>query len=465
MPGQKNFIDVTAYNYQELVAGLSNKLTVDASSVRREAQPVNFGYAPQIHLRAAQGQPTEGGSVKLIATITDMGGGIGEVVWRVNGQTQGELAAPDIQAPPSVPNTVTLERTVHLAAGQKSIIDVTAHEYKGPAVGVSNPMTVDAFGVISELPLPRLFILAAGIDKYAMKDLKLNYAVSDAKAFVAAVTAIAGNLVEVIPRPALVDEDVTKSNLEKAFTDIASKARPEDVFVLFVSGHGKSIRGGYYFVPQDLDFKKSQSIPHDAIGPDWWETWLAKIEAQKTLLIFDTCESAAASGFVRGDALARQTVMEQLQHASGQNVIAGGRGAAYEGFEGHGILTAALLEVFRKAAGNPAEIEEVAVDGLTDYVTKRVPDISQKQYGIRQDPIRKLTGNNFPIGLKILPEGAPPECPDTDDFVIIREVLIGNEPLLPGFRVGVKMEGNRAAICRDRVKRGYVTEEMVARMR
>ncbi len=194
--------------------------------------------------------------------------------------------------------------------------------------------------------------------------------------------------------------------------------------------------------------------------------------SRQTLLIFDTCESAAASGFIRGDFLARQTVMEQLQHASGQNLIAGGREAAYEGFEGHGILTAALLEVFRKAATGPAGIEKVDVGGLANYVADRVPEISRQQYGILQDPVRKLSGNDFPVGLKVLPPPAPRQCPDAESFVVTQEAVAldaeaGQQNqirLPPGYRVGVKIEGERALICRDGRKLGYISKDVLARI-
>jgi hypothetical protein len=42
--------------------------------------------------------------------------------------------------------------------------------------------------------------------------------------------------------------------------------------------------------------RQRQNIEHDAVSQELWQEWLAKISAQKTLLIYDTCESAAASG-------------------------------------------------------------------------------------------------------------------------------------------------------------------------
>jgi len=78
--------------------------------------------------------------------------------------------------------------------------------------------------------------------------------------------------------------------------------------------------------------------------------WLAQITASKKVLILDTCESAAAAGLVRGRERERQTAMDQLQHATGDNLIAAARQAAYEGYRGHGVLTYTILEALTKSA-------------------------------------------------------------------------------------------------------------------
>ncbi len=70
---------------------------------------------------------------------------------------------------------------------------------------------------------------------------------------------------------ALRDGEVTKSGLEAAVNKLASEVKPTDVFVLFLSGHGRSIAGKYYFLQQNLDFAKGQSIEKDAISQDLWQ--------------------------------------------------------------------------------------------------------------------------------------------------------------------------------------------------
>ena len=38
-------------------------------------------------------------------------------------------------------------------------------------------------------------------------------------------------------------------NIEREMREIAARAKPADVFVLYLAGHGVSIEGNYYFIP------------------------------------------------------------------------------------------------------------------------------------------------------------------------------------------------------------------------
>ena len=122
--------------------------------------------------------------------------------------------------------------------------------------------------------------------------------------------------------------------------------------MLYLSGHGKSVAGRYYYYPQTLDFAHGQRVEQDGVGQDAWQAWIARIAAQKKVLIIDTCESSAAGGLVKGSVSTQRTAMDQLQHATGENLIAAARQAAFEGWHGHGVLTYALLEAMNKKQGS-----------------------------------------------------------------------------------------------------------------
>lgn len=246
--------------------------------------------------------------------------------------------------------------------------------------------------------------------------------------------------------------------------------------MLFLGGHGKSIAGRYYYYPQSIDFSAGHTVEKQGIGQDKWQAWLGSISAQKTLLVLDTCESNSAAGLVRGADSARQTAMDQLQYATGHNLIAAASQAAYEGYRGHGILTYALLEALDQKVDNGTD-DRVKVGVLANHVDERVPQISQQLLGIVQRPIRKLSGNDFPIGIRrpvLGTAGDRPTILTTPTHVLVRSELVreGTAPdapvgrtLAPGTQVrAVEFVGTWVVIARDGEKLGYVSADALARL-
>ena len=125
--------------------------------------------------------------------------------------------------------------------------------------------------------------------------------------------------------------------------------------------------------------------------------WLKKIPAQKSILVFDTCESTAAAGLTRGGR-ERETAIDRLRNATGRSVITAARQAAYEGYRDHGVLTYAILDALTTKQGGQAQ--EVDLLHLAAHVDREVPEISQTLFGVRQRPHNKIEGN-FPIGMTI----------------------------------------------------------------
>jgi uncharacterized caspase-like protein len=109
----------------------------------------------------------------------------------------------------------------------------------------------------------------------------------------------------------VLDTEATAKGIEAAINRIAGDVNPSDVFVLFIAGHGRNIAGTYYFLPQDLNFEGGRTVMSDAIGQDLLQAWLAKIPAQKSILILDTCESAGAT---RSLDVERETAIERLRY-------------------------------------------------------------------------------------------------------------------------------------------------------
>lgn len=101
-----------------------------------------------------------------------------------------------------------------------------------------------------------------------------------------------------------------------------------------------------------------------------------------------------------------------------------------KGYQGHGVLTYALLEALDIKASK-GEDDRVRVNTLADHVEQRVPEITMSSFGILQQPTRKLTGNDFPIGIRqaVLESGSGvATVPKEPPHVLIRAELVRENP-------------------------------------
>jgi WD40 repeat protein len=448
----------------------------DAASKLNLEKIVDSGPAPQIeHLQDRTERAAN--TVRITVRLTDTGGGIGSrIVWRVNGKTSGNLTPDELvgAGTPSAGRALILTETFRVDPGQLNVVEITAHNGTGLIATPTLRILVDKFGATTQ-ERPRMHVLAIGVNKYRMQDYELRLAVKDATDFAKALEVVGSGLFAKVQVETLVDEQVTQANIAAAFARIGADAKPWDVFVLFLGGHGRTIAGHYYYYPQTLDFAAGQAVEAYGLGQDQWQAWLAKIDAQKKLLILDTCESGAAAALVRGADSSRQTAMDQLQYATGEDLIAASRQAAYEGYQGHGVLTYALLEAFNKT-DTSGDDDRIRVGSLADYVDERVPVITQQLFGIYQRPIRKLSGNDFPIGMRaavLAREAGAPLIPKTPTHVLIRPELVRERPsadapgerqLSPGMQVRVvEFTTNAwAIVAREGEKLGYVQAAALA---
>jgi WD40 repeat protein len=429
----------------------------------------------------------KGQTAKIAVRFIDQGGGIGpKVIWRVNGRTQGKDTARGLGGPSMLGNYVTMEQTLTVDPREKNEVEIIAYNGKGLLATPPLKFSIDPWGVQDEeRPRPRLFILAAGVGrKYLPPFTPLQYAAKDAQVLAEALKAAASERVEGRPLfehvevKTLLEEQVTERNLAAEFDRLSGIVKPSDVFVLFLGGHGVSDpEQGWVFIPQDLNTEAGHRIEKDGILDAKLKFWLReKIHAKKTLLIFDACESAAARS------LERQTVMSQLEHAMGAPILSAAPAgkAAYESSRlGHGVLTYAILEALHRPEG--AASNDVTVWEIAKHVSRRVPVLSQREFGVRQIP-HFSPGNtegdrrdDFPLGLRtvVLKELAP-QISTAATHVNLARLKVFKEP---GGKGGVvlqlqpltsitliKSERGWAHIGRDGKALGYVRERQLSKL-
>ena len=394
----------------------------DAASKLNLEKILDSGPAPQIEEIPGRKAERTGDTIRIALRLVDTGGGIGEkVVWRVNGVTQGEVVTLGARRK----GFRVIEESLKLAPGQDNVIEVTA--YNGAGLLATTPWR-HVEGKFGERSGSKMHILAVGVSEYANKDWKLKYAANDAKVFAELMQAAgkAKGLYDDVKVELVLQDKATEKGIEAAIEAMRGGVQASDVFVLYLAGHGKNIAGTYYFLPQDLTFEGGRTIQKHAIGQDKLQRWLGRIPAQKSILILDTCESEGAA---RSLTTERETAVERLRHATGRSVIAAASTAAYEGYDGHGLLTWAIRDAFTKHEG--AGDEFVGLLQLAAHIDREVPVISKKWLGVVQRPHHKIEGN-FPLGVRLakLPGAVDLSkvIPKTPTHVLLRPERVRERP-------------------------------------
>jgi WD40 repeat protein len=382
---------------REKLAGDPNGKVKDAAARLDLAKLVDSGRAPKVVIVSHNVQDVSPADfITVEARVVDQGGGIGRAEWRINGITVG--VAEQTAGPAG--RTISLKQAMALDPGE-NIIELIA--YNGANLVASAPARAGITwnGAEPTAP-PRLHVLVVGINDYLDADLRLTYAVPDAKALAAALGVAGQGLYEEVNVTHVLDGDATAARLDEAFNRLAAKVRPRDVFVFFAAGHGKTLDGRYYFIPYDLRYHTDKSFVRDAIGQDRLQAWFARILAKKAVLMFDTCEAGSLTerAKTRGG-LEQKTALGRLIQATGRATLTASSATqeAYEGYGGHGVFTFALLDALARGDLNNNGLVELAE--LIEHVDGLVPAITEKRWGAKQFPQMDAYGSNFPLARQV----------------------------------------------------------------
>lgn len=343
--------------------------------------------------------------VEVVVALSDTGGGIGKLEWKINGVTVGvsDEAGRGISVaghgPADVPG-VTVKSLLTLSPGE-NVIEVVAANRTGEVVSTPATLTLTCKDEISERP--SLYILTVGINAYRDGSLRLTYSVPDAQAISTALADRAGPIFETIVVEPVFDDKATLEGIGAAFEKLGRVIRTQDVFVFYVAGHGVSRQGRYHLLPFDFRYRSDASIAAEGIGQDRIQRWLASIPARKSIVFLDTCNSGAfTAGQAAARGIAEKVAIDRLTRATGRAIIVAAKDdqPALEGYQGHGVFTYVLLKGFEEAdrtAGN--RDGQTSIFELAAYVDAHVPDITLRQFGYEQVPQVNMQGRDFPIAV------------------------------------------------------------------
>lgn len=265
-----------------------------------------------------------------------------------------------------------------------------------------------------QVPKPALHILVVGINKYEDSAFNLGFARQDGEAIAEFFGQRASPMFSSVNALKLFDKDATQANIRKAFEQLAERAQPEDVVLVYLAGHGIGLGQQFYFLPHEMRTEEDEeaAIRKYGVSASVLGDALRRIPALKQALILDTCQSGSALpvlakmvGFRGG--LAEQRAAKMLARANGLFLIAAStkRQYAVEVPElGHGVLTSAILSGLGEkgkpeAAATPDGV--VTIMAILQYVSQQVPELTEKYHGgEKQYPVSFTTGMDFPLVVK-----------------------------------------------------------------
>lgn len=381
--------------------------------------------------------PPAPGSTQLKLKLTNRGGGIGRVQVFVNNKEivsdarkgsvpQGSLAVDLANAP--------------VVAGKPNEIRVVTWNEDGYLASRGEVRQWIPIGPADDRP-PQLHAIVVGVSNYGAAQLRLHYPDKDASDIAKALTIAASRLLgaDNVHVSLFNTSDSagavapTKANLSRAFLDAQKNTRPQDIFVVYLAGHGAALAGtdAYYYLTKDArgfaDLDDPALRAQTAISSDELTEWLKLVPALKQIMVLDTCAAGAAAIKLvekRAQSADQIRAVERLKDRTGFHILMGSaaNASSYEASQyGQGLLTYSLLQGMKGAALRNDEY--VDVSKLFQYAADEVPQLATNVGGIQKPIVAAPRGTSFDFGqLKLEDKQAIPLA--TVKPIILRPTLL-----------------------------------------
>ncbi len=367
----------------KLISGSLPLEKIDISSIDRRQPVVTISTSPgpspdRIHVTLDVSAPSNAGARDLRLFRN----GILAKAWRT------ELTPTGSGKP------ARREADIPIAAGDNTLtawaFNASGVKSEDSSASVTGPDSIQRKGTA--------YVLAIGVNQYAVQRLSLRYSVSDARSFLQNFAESAknvdsfGNVVTL----ALLDQDATADNIRAALAVLGGASpetltpvqqalfkgltavRPEDGVFVYFAGHGVSHDDHFYLIPTDYTPAARAEDTHALVDDDLARAF-ENISPAYSFLIIDACASGQALAGEDHVGPLDTNGLAQLAFDKGLDILAAAQGNefAYENAtlgDGHGYLTYALVEEgLRRGAA--------AVDGAVrvvpwfQYAKWRVPEL------------------------------------------------------------------------------------------
>jgi WD40 repeat protein len=343
-------------------------------------------------LSPANDQEFSGGSARIEVSVKDRGGGVDEIRLSLNGKVVGTaLPKPAKRSSAAKPGETKAVFDITLEDG-KNILKVVALN-RDRAESASDDLVITSTDTSDR---PQLHVLAIGVNTYRNAALNLVYSVPDARGVAEFFRDSGRQLFRNIKVTELFDADATKAKILASLNDLRD-AKNADVVVVYLAGHGTTLKDDWYFVPHDVTNPEvAEALAKGGLSSTELAGMVKSIPARKVVVLIDACKSGAATIGFRG--LEERRVLAQLSRATGTHLIASTTkeqlASEIENL-GHGVFTYALLEGLGGKAS--ASSQDVTARKLMVYVEQALPELSKRYRTEEQFPVVSSTGMDFPL--------------------------------------------------------------------
>ncbi|MEN9571561.1 MAG: hypothetical protein RL172_2792 [Bacteroidota bacterium] len=300
--------------------------------------------------------------------------------------------------------SLTKSFLVTLSAGENTFKAVAINSQRTESVPAELVAVYTPANILPKPVVPdiQLHVMIIGINAYKNPKYNLNYAQADAEAFAASLKAGAAGLFAAVNVQYLKDSDASKEGISKAFEQVKTVTRAQDLFVFYYAGHGViNDQKEFFLVPYDVTqlYGNDDALLQKGFSAAALQQMSKDIKAQKQLFILDACQSAGAlTTIAAARGAAEEKAIAQLARSTGtQWLTASGSEQFASEFAqlGHGSFTYCLLQAFKGDADQGDK--KLTVKELDAYLQAKVPEVTQQYKGTPQYPASYSYGNDFPI--------------------------------------------------------------------
>jgi uncharacterized caspase-like protein/Tfp pilus assembly protein PilF len=252
--------------------------------------------------------------------------------------------------------------------------------------------------------------LVIGISNYKDPTINLKYSAKDARDF----RDFLVNNAHFAPDHVrlLTDEKATKKNIEECYGDkwLPHVAAPEDLVVLYFSGHGSpsqsdTVEGINYLVAYDTD--KDSLYATGIKIQDFTNQLKKRVHTDRMVLVMDACHSGAAEATgAKGLFRAKNVSVDEIVQGSGQFVICSSQPnqVSWESKKyANGVFTHYLIEGLK---------EKDKLGEACNYMKDKVQQEVLRDRGELQDPVVGSHWEGDDLVVSVVPAAPTPGLPE-----------------------------------------------------